>query len=60
MKKVIVEFYFNGGYINTDHYEDVEFEFPEEYTEEEMENEIVEALTQWLYERSDASYRIKD
>lgn len=58
MKKVKVEFYFSSRYVNTGYSEEVEFEFPEEYTEEDMEDDITESLTQWLYEQSNASYRI--
>lgn len=58
MKTIKVEFYFSGRYINTDYTEVMEFEFPIDYTEEDMEKEITEELTGWLYKHSNATYNI--
>lgn len=60
MKKLEVEFYFSGKYINTDHTEVMKFEFEDETTQEEIDEVITEELTQWLYENSNASFRILD
>jgi len=60
MKKLEVEFYFSGIYINTDHTEVKQFEFEDETTQEEINEVITEELTQWLYEKSNASFRILD
>ena len=58
MKKIKFEFRIATNYINSEWSEDVEIQFAEDATETEIEDQVNEIYTEWLFEKNQGGWNI--